>query len=110
MKAVGVSVTWEDGTVERWSGADANEYVEDRNRDIPERCSPEPTTTKPLRRVTEVEGRVDRGVPCIMGLSSNGSEVPYGILDLLPCGVDGDDAPDYRFRITVEAVPVEVKP
>jgi hypothetical protein len=118
-KCIELVAVMSDGTVFRWEGHDA--FILGAQMPLP--CEqkaigmitpPEPTTTKPLRKVTEVRGRHDtHEADCIV---DDGDGVYLS--DLLPSGpargeillsgaYRGDDC---DFRITVEATPVEVEP
>ena len=107
-KAVEVTVVYDDGTVERWTGASADAQAD---------CLAEgygPTITKPLRKVTEVEGQFTNADSDGLRIGGDGSLRGSKTLDkLLPeevdrsCVREGQEGRRFRFRIVVEAVPVE---
>lgn len=126
MQAVEISVVYDDGTVGHltgreiamwWDEACKNAVLSGLTKGV------DWSSTKPFRKVTEVEGRYD----LLLGGIRHGN-VTETLLSCLPDGLRGqgrnvvtrllphaDNEPDdfqgprCRFRIVVEAIPVEEK-
>ena len=110
-KAVEVTVVCDDGTVLRYAGEDAGWLLRGTGLSEMEAVA---TITKPLRKVTEVEGQFTNADSDGLRIGGDGSLRGSKTLDkLLPeevdrsCVREGQDGRRFRFRIVVEAVPVE---
>lgn len=111
-KAVEVMVVWDDGTVERCEGEAAARYkwftMFDLNALVAVQESvPDLIRTKPLRKVTRVTGH-EMALNDGIIHRNTGACLPIG--HFLPRGGRGtkaSDGPLCKFRITVEAIPVE---
>ncbi len=112
-KCIELVAVYDDGRVERWDER-LSEFIE---QTIPFGSEFNGITTQPLRQVTEVRGRYYRasrdGDPA--RIEDDRGVVVVTLPSLLPQIVMFDDAPRCDigplcdFRITVEAIPVEVK-
>jgi hypothetical protein len=115
-KCVELTAVYDDGTVERWETPNGYlPFVGEPGT----ACYQPTTTTKPLRKVTvmegshytDYEGQVIESADILGGNMDLSALLPNEIVARPVEGnVDGTNGLRCRLRITVEAVPAEVQP
>jgi len=118
-KCIELTAVYDDGIIARWEGDDA-EYMETEASSVMAYSAGpwrQPTTTRPLRKVTTVRGIVfdpcDGGANHIRPIPEDDDLREVSFDGIIPPGADIAQGgavhwgPLCDFRITVEGVPVE---